>query len=79
MISLSLKTSVYNTCYFLSVVTVETGFIMNTLTVNENANSVYVCLATLGNPVMDTIVTVTVIYGSAGEEGELYDGSSLTL
>ena len=79
MISLSLKTSMYNTGYFLSVVTVETGFIMNTLTVNENANSVYVCLATLGNPVMDTIVTVTVIYGSAGEEGELYDGSSLTL
>ena len=60
---------------FLSVVTVETGFSMNTLTVNEKANPVDMCLATVGNPVMDTIINVTVIYGNAGEEGEPCDRS----
>ena len=61
------------------MVTVETGFRMNMLTVNESVDSVDLCLATLGNPLMDTIITVTAMYGSAGEDGELYTGSSLTL
>ena len=60
------------------VVTVETGFRMSALTVNESINSVDMCLATLGTPVMDTIINVTVMYGSAGEDGEMYNGSSLT-
>ena len=40
------------------------------MTVNESIDTVDVCLTTLGTPVVDTIITVTVTYGSAGEAGE---------
>jgi hypothetical protein len=51
-------------------VTVETGFRVNTLTVSESTDTVDVCLTTLGTPAVDTIINVTVMYGSAEEAGE---------
>ena len=60
---------------FVSVVKAETGFRMKMLTISESDDSVEMCLATLGTSVMDTIITVTVMYDTAGEEGEMCDRS----
>ena len=45
------------------------------MTVSESTDPVDVCLTTLGTPVVDTIITVTVMYGSAEEAGE--NGASM--
>lgn len=51
--------------------TVQTGFGINMLTIPESNMSMEMCLATLGTPVIDTVITFTAIYDSAEEEGKL--------
>ena len=57
----------------LSVFTVEIGFRIDALTISESEESVEVCLNTLGTPLMDTTINVSVLYGSAREEGKMYN------
>ena len=56
-----------------------TGFRTDVLTISESSDTVEVCLTTRSTPVMDTIINVTVIYDSAGEEGEIDAGTNITL
>ena len=49
------------------------------LTISESSDTVEVCLTTQSIPVMDTVINVTVIYDSAGKEGEMYAGTNITL
>ena len=52
----------------------ETGFNVTSLTVREGDLNEELCLITLstvGSSSSDTIIDVTVIYGTAGAEGEL--------
>ena len=61
---------------FQTLFTVEIGFRIDALTISESEESVEVCLNTLGTPVTDTTINVSVLYGSAGEEGEMYNRST---
>ena len=49
----------------------ETGFRVTSLTVSEGDLNEQLCLSTAGSSSSDTIIDVTVIYGTAGAEGEL--------
>ena len=49
------------------------------LTISESSETVEVCLTTQSIPVMDITINVSVIYDSAGEEGEIYAGTNVTL
>ena len=49
----------------------ETGFRVTSLTVREGDLNEELCLSTVGSPPSDTIIDVTVIYDTAGPEGEL--------
>ena len=48
---------------------VETGFVTDKIIVTEGALTV-MCLETAGAPTVDTVLQVSVVYGTAGPSGE---------